>query len=371
MNKSLQTAGNVSLQVSRYLFGAVFVFSGFVKAIDPMGFSFKIEEYLRTFGGYFESLADYGLVVAIILTTLELLIGLNLIFKIHFNSTSVLALLFMLVYTPLTLYIAIKNPVTDCGCFGDALIISNWATFAKNAALFTILILMLIYSSKITPWFSKKNQYILAGVFVFVSISLSVYSYRHLPMFDFLPYKVGVNIPKEMEIPENAPKDQFETTFIYEREGEQREFTLQNYPKDDSTWIFVEQKSKLIKKGFMPKIQDFKIENGLMDDITQEVLSYPGKTDLLIMYDVDDASKEGAKKAEIFYQNALKKGEKFYALTSSSDIEIQKFVKKTGVSFPFWKTDITALKSIIRANPGIIVVQKGTILKKMNWRDFE
>lgn len=371
MNKSMQLAGNISLQVSRYLFGAVFVFSGFVKAIDPMGFSFKIEEYLRTFGGYFESLADYGLVVAIALATLELFIGLNMIFKIHFNATSVLALLFMLVYTPLTLYIAIKNPVTDCGCFGDALIISNWATFAKNAVLFGILIMMLIFSSRFKSNFTKKPQYFIAGFFILASVALSTYSYRHLPMIDFLSFKVGVNIPKEMEIPENAPKDQYQTTFIYEREGEQREFTLENYPKNDSSWIFVDQKSKLIKKGFMPLIHDFSIVNEKFDDITQEVLSYPGKTYLLIMYDVDDASKNGAREAEKIYRKALKNGDKFYALTGSLDSEVQKFIAKTGVTYPFWKTDPTTLKTIIRANPGIVILKKGTILKKMNWRDFE
>ena len=371
MSKSMHWAAKISLQLSRYTFGAVFVFSGFVKAIDPVGFGFKIEEYLRTFGGYFESLADYGLIVAIVLTTLELLIGLNLIFKIHFNSTSVLALLFMLVYTPLTLYIAVKNPVTDCGCFGDAIVISNWATFAKNAVLFALLVVMLIYSSRFKTKLTKKPQYYISGLFILGGIALSTYSYRHLPIIDFLPFKVGVNIPKEMEIPENAPKDQYQTTFIYEREGEQREFTLDNYPKNDSSWIFVDQKSKLIKKGFMPLIHDFSIVNEKFDDITNDVLSYPGKTYLLIMYDVIAASKEGAERAEAIYQKALKNGDKFYCLTGSSETEIQKFVDKTGVTYPFWKTDPTTLKTIIRANPGIVEMHNGTILKKLNWRDFE
>ena len=371
MNKSLQIAGNISLEVSRILFGAVFVFSGFVKAIDPLGFTYKIEDYLRTFGGFFESLADYAFPVAVALSTLELLIGLSMILKVHFNSTSVIALLFMLVMTPLTLYIAVKNPVTDCGCFGDALVISNWATFAKNVVLFGMLIIMLVYHTRFSPFLTKKLQYVFTAVFILIGVGLSVSSYRHLPMMDFLPYKVGVNIPMEMEIPDNAPKDQYQTTFIYEREGEQREFTLENYPKNDSSWIFVDQKSKLIKKGFMPLIHDFSIVNEKFDDITQEVLSFSGKTYLLIMYDVDDASKKGAEKAEAIYQKALKNGDKFYALTGSSDTEVQKFVDKTGVTYPFWKTDPTTLKTIIRANPGIVILQKGTILKKMNWRDFE
>ena len=371
MNKSLQKTGDISLQAGRILFGAVFVFSGFVKAIDPLGNAYKIEDYLRTFGGFFEHLADFAFPVAIALSTLELLIGFNMIFRIHINSTNLLAFLFMLVMTPLTLYIAIKNPVTDCGCFGDALIISNWATFFKNLALMTIVIFMLVYHAKYQPFLTKNFQYYGSLLFIVIGVLISVTSYRHLPMIDFLPYKVGVNIPKAMEIPDNAPKDEYQTTFVYEREGEQKEFTLDNYPKNDSSWIFVDQKSKLVKSGYRPLIHDFSIMNEHFDDITQEVLSYPGKTYLLIMYDLDDSSAKGAKKAELAYQKALKSGDRFYALTGSSDSDVAKFVRKTGVTYPFWKTDPTTLKTIIRANPGFVLIQKGTILGKWNWRDFE
>ena len=305
MNKAMQTAGNLLLQIGRIIFGLVFVFSGFVKAIDPLGFSYKIEEYLHTFGGYFESLADHAVLVGAILSTLELIIGLNVIFKVRFNATSVLAMLFMLVYTPLTLYIAIKNPVIDCGCFGDAIIISNWATFFKNLVLSVILILMLVYHTKFTAFLTSKIQNYTLILFIIIGFSLSVMSYRHLPMFDFLPFKVGVNIQTAMDIPDNAPKDEFQTTFIYEREGEQKEFTLDNYPKNDSSWIFVDQHTKLIKAGFTPAIHDFRIENELGDNITQEVLSYQGKTYLIIMYDLDGTSVDGAKKTELIYKNSL------------------------------------------------------------------
>lgn len=371
MNKIVQTTGNISLQIGRIVFGAVFIFSGFVKAIDPLGFTYKIEDYLRTFGGFFESLAEYAFPLAIALSTLELLIGLNLIFKVHLSLTRILALLFMLVMTPLTLYIAIKNPVTDCGCFGDALIISNWATFFKNLVLISIVILMLVYHTKFRAFLAPKIQHIAILIFIVIGASLSVYSYRHLPMIDFLPYKTGVNIPKAMEIPDNAAKDEYTTTFIYEKDGEQKEFTLENYPKNDSSWVFVDQKSVLISKGFKAPIHDFSIVNDQFDDITEQVLSFPGKTYLLILYDVDDASVEGAKKAEKVYQKALKDGEKFYALTASSNEDVKKFVQKTGVTYPFWKTDPTALKSIVRANPGLVLIQKGTVLGKWNWRDFK
>ena len=166
LNKTGHVAGNIFLQIGRILVGVVFVFSGFVKAIDPLGSSYKIEEYLRTFGGFFESLADYAFPLAIALSTIELLIGLNLIFKIHLNLTKILALVFMGIMTPLTLYIAIKNPVTDCGCFGEALVISNWASFFKNVVLTGIIILMEVYQSKYRPFLSLKVQHIGAVTFI-------------------------------------------------------------------------------------------------------------------------------------------------------------------------------------------------------------
>ena len=371
MNKLLQNARNIALQIGRILFGAVFVFSGFVKAIDPLGSTYKIEDYLHHFGGFMESMADYAFPLAIALSTLELIIGLNMIFRIHIDLTNVLALIFMLIMTPLTLYIAIKNPVTDCGCFGDALIISNWATFSKNIVLLAIAILMIIYNYKFHPFLTNRFQFLVFFVFIAAGISLSLFSYRHLPMIDFLPYKVGVNIPKAMKIPDNAPSDVYETTFIYQKNGEQKEFTLENYPKGDPSWIFVDQKSVLISKGYKAPIHDFSIMNEQFDDITKEVLNYSGNTYLLICYDINETSVDGAMKAEQIYQKVKKEGIKFYALTASSDDDIRKFTDKTGVTYPFWKTDMTALKTVIRANPGLVLLKSGTVEGKWNWRDFD
>ena len=369
-NNKGQFAGNLFLQISRLLFGAVFVFSGFVKAIDPLGSTYKIEDYLRTFGGFFESMADYAFPLAIALSTIELLIGLNLIFKIQMNLTSILGLIFMIVMTPLTLYIAIKNPVTDCGCFGDALVISNWATFFKNIVLISLIILILVYQTKFRPFLSLKVQQIGTVTFIAAGILLSIYSYRHLPMIDFLPYKTGVNIPKAMEIPENAPSDVYKTNFIYEKDGVQKEFTLENYPKNDSSWVFVDQKTELISKGYKAPIHDFSIMNAQFDDITQQVLNFPGQTYLFIMYDLNETSVKGAKEAEKIYQKYMKAGIKCIALTGSSDADVQKFKEKTDVTFTFWKTDPTVLKTMIRANPGLILLKKGTIQGKWNWRNF-
>jgi len=237
--------------------------------------------------------------------------------------------------------------------------------------LMTFVMLVLIFNKRIHPLFLPRMQWVAVSTFFVIGVGLSVYSYRHLPLIDFLPYKVGVNIPDAMVIPENAPTAKFQTNFIYEKNGLQKEFTLENYPKGDSTWKFVDQKTVTISKGYQPPIHDFSIVTEEYGDITEEVLRYSTDyTYLLTMYDLAKTSEEGAQKAEVIYQKALKSGTKFYALTASSDADIQSFKQKTGVTYPFCKTDPTTLKTIIRANPGLVMIKKGTIIAKWNWRDF-
>jgi len=360
----------IALVISRLIVGAVFIFSGFVKAIDPLGFTYKIEDYLRAFGGIYESFAVVAFPTAILLSTLELFIGLNIIFKIHIKFSSILALLFMLVMTPLTLYIALYNPVTDCGCFGDALIISNWATFYKNVILIILVVLLLFFNKKTVNPLKSNIQSIISVMFVAIGIGLSIYCYLHLPLIDFRPYKVGVNIANAMIIPDGAPTDVYSTSFIYEKNGVQKEFTLENYPQGDSTWKFVDQKSELISKGYEPPIHDFTIVNAQFEDITEKVIYDKGATYLLVMYDLSKTAEEGAKKAEAIYQKALKSGTSFYALTGSPDEDVEDFIQKTGVTFPFCKTDPITLKTIIRANPGLVLIKNGTVVGKWNWRNF-
>lgn len=366
----LEKTASVLLVVARLLLGSVFIFSGFVKAIDPLGSTYKFEEYFRVFGGFFESFSHFSFYLAIFLSSLELAIGLCLVLKIHIRLASVAALLFMLVMTPLTLYIALKNPVSDCGCFGDALLISNWATFYKNLVLISLVLLMIIFQAKIHSYFTPTTQNVTAALFVFVGVCLSIYCYRNLPLIDFLPYKIGVNIPNAMVIPDGAPTDKYETTFIYEKGGQQKEFTLENYPKGDASWKFVDQKTKTISEGYKAPIHDLSIVNANFEDITEEILYDPGYTYLLVIYDLNKASESGARKAEMVYQNALKSGAKFYALTASTDDEVLAFQQKAGVTYSFCKTDPTTLKTIIRANPGLILIKNGTIVNKWNWRDF-
>lgn len=368
---SLKNLQFVSLQVSLILFSCVFLFSGFVKAIDPLGSTYKFEDYFRAFGGVFEMLTTISFPLAVLLSSIELIIGLNLLFRVQLRYTLYSAIAFMAVMTGLTLYIAFKkNLVTDCGCFGDALLISNWATFYKNIVLAILLAFVVFFQKAIRPIFTPKARKVLLPIFIAAPFLLSAYCYRNLPLIDFLPYKIGVNIPDAMVVPDSVPKDKYETTFIYEKNGEQKEFTLENYPKGDSAWKFVDQKTVLVSSGFKPKIHDFSIVNEEFEDITEGVLFDNGYTYLLIVHDLSTASVKGALQAEELYKKAIANGAKFYALTSSSDNDVHAFKQANNLTFPFCKTDRTALKTIIRANPGLIIIKNGTIIEKKNWRDF-
>ena len=361
---------NWLMHISRILLAIVFIFSGFVKVIDPLGLTYKIEDYLTAFGGVFSALKVFAIPGGIILPVLELVIGLNLLFMIHLRFTSFATMIFMLIMTPLTLYIAINNPVTDCGCFGDALVISNWQTFYKNIVFLILSIILIITIRGKNPILLPHIEWIVVTAFVIAGVGLSFYCLNHLPLIDFRPYKIGVNIPEAMIIPDDAPKEKSTVTFIYEKDGLQKEFTLENYPKGDSTWKFVDQKTTIISKGYEAPIHNFSIVDSNYDDITEDVIYNEGYTYLLIMYDVNKSSEKGAKKAQEIFEKYKNTTVRFYALTASSDDEIAAFKEKTGISYPFCKTDPITLKTIIRANPGLMLIKNGTIQKKWHWRDF-
>ncbi len=370
MSKTNSKVNNILLHSSRVLFGLMFVFSGFVKAVDPLGMTYKLQDYFTAFGGIFTSFSDNAFAMAIALSTIELLIGLNLVFSIQVRRTALAALAFVLVMTPLTLYIALKNPVSDCGCFGEALVISNWETFWKNIVLLGLILTVLFTTRPRQTFFLLWIEWIAMFTFVGVGVSISVYAYNHLPQIDFTPYKKGANIAEAMKTPEGAPQDEYATTFIYEKNGNQQEFTLENYPNDDSTWNFIDQKTTLVKEGFKPKIHDFRVFNSMDEDIVPELLEYKGYTYLLVLYEVNKASEEGAKIAEQFYNKYKNTSVRFFAITASTDKDIATFTQKTNSTYPFYKADPITLKTVVRANPGLVLIKDGVVVGKWHWKDI-
>lgn len=363
-------------ELSRIILGATFVFSGFVKAVDPLGFTYKIQDYLISFN--LTELFPLALTAAIILVVFEFLIGVFLLLGIFRKPTVILAALFMAFFLPLTLWIALKNPVKDCGCFGDALIISNWDTFYKNIVLSVCVVFLLLYYKKITPLFTLKSAW-LAGVFsVVFAFSFAIYNVVKLPVFDFRPYHIGANIPENMYI-DPSKADVVENVFIYSKDGTEQEFTEENYPWNDSTWTFVEMKTKLIKEGEKLKIEDFHISALSYDslsqvfvsgeDITQQILSDANYTFLMVSYSLEEMNEkyiDDFKSAAEFAQN---NGFAFYCLTSSSADFIAEWSVKNNTDFQFAHADERVLKTMIRSNPGLMLLQNGNVINK--WDDSE
>ena len=366
----IATLASILAGISRTILGLVFLFSGAVKAIDPFGTVYKIEDYLKAFGGFFTELLPLADVAAVVLILLEVVLGVCMVLNVRTQWTSWLALAFYAVMTPLTLYIAISNPVSDCGCFGDAIILTNWQTFEKNVVLITLAILLVLLRKHVHPLWRGYMEVVIAFIAAAITFAFMEYTYLHLPVKDFRPYKIGNHIPTLMEIPEDAETDQYEFSFVYEKDGVEETFTLENYPKGDSTWTFVRQESKLIKKGYEPPIHDFEILNADYEDLTWDILESEEPVTLVVMYDLEKADKKQLAKVEALYENCTMNWEQCYILTGSGTDEIISFsLEHPTLSDCICTCDPVTLKTIVRANPGVIVVQNGTVIDKYNIRN--
>ena len=360
--------------ISRTLLGLVFIFSGAVKAIDPLGTVYKIEDYLKAFGGFFTELLPLAEVAAWGLIILELLLGVCMVLNIRTQWTSWISLIFYLVMTPLTLYIALINPVSDCGCFGDAVVLTNWQTFWKNVVLITLAIILVASRKHTRQLWSNWMEVVLATLTIIAAIAFMTWTRLHLPVKDFRPYKIGNHLPTLMEYPEDAEPDVYEYSFVYEKDGVEQTFTLDNYPKGDSTWTFVRSNSKLIKKGYEPPIHDFEIINAEGEDLTWDILESEEPITLVVMYDLAKADKKQMAKVQALLGDEAMRQEGdeagVYILTGSGTDEIINFsLEYPALSDCICTCDPVTLKTIVRANPGAIVVQNGIVIDKYNLRD--
>ncbi|MEE0920913.1 MAG: DoxX family protein [Paludibacteraceae bacterium] len=366
--------------ISRTLLGLVFVFSGVVKAIDPLGTVYKIEDYLKAFGGFFTELLPLAEVAAWGLIILELLLGVCMLLNIRTQWTSWLSLLFYFVMTPLTLYIALTNPVSDCGCFGDAVVLTNWQTFWKNVVLILLAILLVALRKHTRQLWSNWMELVLVVLTIVVAVAFMTWTKLHLPIKDFRPYKIGNHLPTLMEYPEDAEPDQYDISFVYAKDGVEQTFTLENYPKGDSTWTFVRQESRLIKKGYEPPIHDLEILNADYEDLTWDILDSEEPVTLVVMYDLAKADKSQIAKVEALASNLspfasssdslIASSPNFYILTGSGTNDIINFcLEYPALSDYICTCDPVTLKTIVRANPGVIVLQNGIVIDKYNLRD--
>ncbi|WP_444297435.1 BT_3928 family protein [Leyella stercorea] len=352
-----------AVNVCRFVLAATFIFSGYVKAIDPLGTLYKLKDYAAamSLNGL---LPDWVLVgVAIALGALEFALGVFMLFAVRRHVVSRITLAFMAAMTVLTLWIFVADPVKDCGCFGDALKLTNGETLLKNIVLIACAALVAWRPVDMARFISRSNQWIVRYYTVAYIVITSVYCLYTLPIFDFRPYHVGMNIKQGMEIPEGAEQPEFESTFLLRKNGETREFTLDNYP--DSTWEYVDTRTVQTKKGYEPPIHDFALTScDTGEDITEQVLTKKGYTFLLVSPRLAVADDSNFGDIDQIYEYAEENGADFYCVTASANDEIERWRDLTGAEYQFCNADETTLKTMIRSNPGLMLLKDGTIIDK-------
>ena len=358
----MKRAKAVALYVARTVVGLTFILSGLVKAIDPLGTQYKIQDYLAAIPPSLSLPDMLTLLMSVSLSMVEFTLGAFMLTAISRRVTARLTLLFMVVMSAVTVWIYIADPVKDCGCFGDALTLTNLETLLKNIVLLALAALVAWRPTHIGRLMSRSNQMLLGQMLMVTPVALSFWCLYDLPLIDFRPYHIGADIKAGMEIPEGAEQPVFDTTFIMEKDGERREFTLDNYP--DSTWTFVDSKTVTVKEGYVPPIHDFSITAADGEDITDMVLGREGYTFLLISPDLDKADDQNFGDIDQIYEFCQDNSIPFYCLTASTEKSQQHWQNITGAEYPFCMTDATTLKTMIRSNPGLMLLEKGVVRGK-------
>ena len=358
------------LWLLRIVVGVLFIFSGLVKANDPLGLSYKMEEFFDVLQLTF--LSHYALAFSILMIVFEIVSGVALVLGYAYKVFSFLMLLLIAFFTFLTAFALYSGKIKECGCFGDCIKISNTDTFYKDVALLIMIVILFVYRNKIQPIFKGyigTSVMILATVF---SFGMQWWVMEHLPLHDCLPYKVNNNIWQKMQIPAGAIPDQFETVMIYEKNGVKKEFNMTNYPWQDSTWVFVDRKDKLIKKGNAEaEIKDFTITDYQGGDHTKEILQAPGYTFLLFIKDPDKARGDNADVLKQLYEATVKLNIPFYAVCSSNEQSAKALQQKWNLGdMPIYVLDGTASKTAMRSNPGLMLLEQGTVRAKWSFRDY-
>lgn len=358
--------------VCRLVLAVVFIVSGFTKVIDPWGTSIKINEYLTIYG--FDYLIPASMVFSIWLCGAEMMMGCMLLCKVRIRLVSIFALVSMLFFTILTFLSATFIPVEDCGCFGEAIKLSPWETFFKNLALLPMAAVVWAYyrNDKILAF--RRSEVALTVFFFLLTMGLGFYCYCHLPLIDFLPYKIGVNIREEMHASSAAgPEGELQTVLVYRNRmtGEEREFALDDTEwQDDTVWEWVDTKILGEVPEMNPMIEEFALRNGA-EDVTDRVLATPGRLYLICVTRFDCIGRRCEDRLERLVERALQEGAHVVCITPEplQGNAIHSFGKSTPV--PCYNIDGSTLKTMLRAHTGIVVLDDGVIADKRNCRDID
>lgn len=356
------------VNISRILVGLLFIFSGLIKINDPVGFSFKLEEYFGPTVFNIDFLLPYVLPLAIFIVVLEVLLGVFLLIGLKKEFTIYSLFAMIVFFTFLTWYSAYFNKVTDCGCFGDAIKLTPWESFTKDVILLVLIVIIMIGLKYIKPLFNNKLLYIFPSISLILCILIVNQVLSHLPLIDFRPYKVGANIIDNMVIPEDSKKAVFRYDWLFNINGEKKVIsTSGNFPDSEGTFVSVD--TELIEEGYEPPILDFSMELGDID--YTDLLMKEQKLIIFVFYNISKTNSDAIVGLKETVELAVINDYKVIGLTASGEIDVNSFESENDIDIDFYFCDETALKTIVRSNPAAIKLHEGTIIQKTHWNDFQ
>lgn len=358
----------ILVNISRILVGALFIFSGLIKLNDPLGMSYKLQEYFSPDVLNIPVFEHYALMIAIIMVVLEVVLGVFLLigYKRKFTVWSLFVLIVF--FTFLTFYAWYFDKVKDCGCFGDFLKLKPLESFIKDLVLLVLILVLIIGITYIKPIFGKFVTTLIALFGFVASLWFGYHVLMHLPTWDFRAYKIGNNIQEGMSIPEDAPKPEIEYYWKFNVNGEEQVITTNgSYPNVNGDFVSVD--TKVIKEGYQPKILDFSIESE-DEDVTEYFLNQDNLI-IVVSYSLEKIERDGALKLKALQDEANKKGYKIIGLTASGKEAKEQINKAYKLGFEWYLCDEKALKTVVRSNPGILELDKGTVKQKVHWNDIE
>ena len=358
----------VLVGVSRIFVGIFFIISGFIKLNDPLGFSYKLVDYFAADVLNLEFLQPYALGLAIFIVVLEVMLGLLLIIAYQVPSTLILLLGMIVFFTFLTFYSAYFDKVKDCGCFGDAMKITPWQSFWKDVFLTALILIVTLGRKYLQPFFSKFTNVIISFVGFIACLGYGYHVLTHLPVIDFRAYKIGSNIEEGMSVPEGAPVAVFDYIWKFKENGKEKLITTSGeYPKTTGEYVGVT--TEIVSEGYEPPIHDFSIERE-GEDYTSEMLA-KDKLIVVVAYNLSKSDKQGLGNVESFVQKAKSAGYSVIGMSASGEEGITDVKSNFDLPIDFYFCDETALKTIIRSNPGIIGLEKGVVTQKLHWNDTD
>jgi uncharacterized membrane protein YphA (DoxX/SURF4 family)/peroxiredoxin len=358
------------LWIIRIIVGVLFIFSGLIKANDPLGLSYKMDEFFEVLN--LHMFRPYSLGLSITMIAFEIIAGVAVIVGYAYRLFAWLLLILIIGFTYLTGFALFSGKIKECGCFGDCIKLTPMMSFTKDILLLVLIGVLLIYRRKVTALLSKKASIIVLLLVTIFSFGVQFYVLKHLPIKDCLAYKAGNNLWEKTQSPPGSIPDEYETILIYKKDGVEKEFTQDNFPWQDTTWVFVDSKTKLVKKGnATPEILDFTLNGFDGTTYTESILRTPGKMLMLYLRNPAKTGLDNIDQLRQLLTDAQKEGVKVYILTSGNQEDTEAWMQKANLQVPDVVTlDGTVSKTAMRSNPGLMYLVDGTVRGKFAPADY-